>query len=210
MDFIDEKIEKYAYDHTQPESELLNRLEKETWDTLEIPQMLTGRIEGRFLKLLVQISNAHSVLEIGTFSGFGSLNMAEGLPDDGILVTCDIDPDSCKVARKYFEESPHGKKISLMEGPALESIEKLHGPIDLVFIDADKINYQNYFEAVLPKVRQGGLIVVDNVLWSGSVLNPKDESSIAIHNFNEAVSKDPRVEGVLLTVRDGIFCLRKK
>ncbi len=210
MDFIDEKIEAYAHAHTADEGELLQRLVAETRRDLEIPQMLTGRIEGRMLKMLAHLLGAKRILEIGTFSGYSALSMAEALPDDGSLFTCDEDPVAIAVAKKYFAESPHGKKITLLEGPALESIKSLAGPFDMAFIDADKENYLNYYKAILPLIRTGGLIVVDNVLWSGRVLDPKDPSDHAICEFNEAVIGDDRVDPVLLTVRDGVYCLRKK
>jgi len=210
MDFIDEKIEAYAYGHTADEGELLQRLVAETHRDLEIPQMLTGRIEGRLLKLLAHLLGAKRILEIGTFSGYSALSMAEALSDDGSLFTCDEDPTAIAVAKKYFAESPHGKKITLLEGLALESIKSLTGSFDMAFIDADKENYLNYYRAILPLIRTGGLIVVDNVLWSGRVLDPKDPSDHAICEFNEAVIRDDRVDPVLLTVRDGVYCLRKK
>ena len=209
MDFIDEKIEQYAFDHTSEEGELLRRLEEETYEKLEIPQMTTGRIEARLLKLLARLVGAQRILEIGTFGGYSALSMAEALPEDGTLVTCDEDPVAIAFAQKYFSESSHGKKIKQMEGPALESIKKLTGPFDMAFIDADKINYSNYYEAILPMISPGGLIAVDNVLWSGRVLDPQDESDRAIHEFNERVVKDQRVESVLLTVRDGLNCIIK-
>lgn len=209
MDFIDGKIEQYAFDHTSEEGELLRRLEEETYEKLEIPQMTTGRIEARFLKLLARLVGAQRILEIGTFGGYSALSMAEALPEGGTLVTCDEDPVAIAFAQKYFSESPHGKKIKQMEGPALESIEKLTGTFDMAFIDADKINYSNYYEAILPMIRPGGLIAVDNVLWSGRVLDPQDESDRAIHEFNEWIVKDQRVESVLLTVRDGLNCIIK-
>ena len=209
MDFINEDIENYAHEHTQSEGELLAQLEKETYETLEIPQMTTGRIEGRFLKMLAQLIGAKRILEIGTFGGYASLSMAEALPDDGELITCDVDPIAIAFAKRFFAKSEHGKKITLMEGPALESLKTLSGPLDMAFIDADKENYWNYYEAILPMIRPGGLIVVDNVLWSGRVLNPVDASDKAIHQFNERIKNDARVESVLLTVRDGIYCIRK-
>ncbi|MZH03686.1 MAG: methyltransferase [Nitrospinae bacterium] len=143
MDFIDEKIEQYAYDHTSEESELLTKLEKETYEKLEIPQMTTGRIEAGLLKLLARLVEARRILEIGTFGGYSALSMAEALPEDGALVTCDNDPVAIAFAQKYFSESPHGKKIKQMEGPALESIKKLTGTFDMAFIDADKITKKN-------------------------------------------------------------------
>ena len=209
MDFIDEKIEKYAFNHTSEEGELLKRLEDETYEKLEIPQMTTGRLEARLLKLLARLVGARRILEIGTFGGYSALSMAESLPEDGALVTCEMDPVAITFARRYFSESPHGEKITLMEGPALESIEKLSGTFDMAFIDADKVNYCNYYEAILPMIRDGGLIAVDNVLWSGRVLDPKDESDIAIDQFNKRIIEDQRVESVLLTVRDGLNCIVK-
>jgi predicted O-methyltransferase YrrM len=210
MDFINEEIEKYAYEHTQDEGDLLAQLEKETYASLEIPHMITGRIEGRFLKMLVHLLKAKRVLEIGTFGGYATLSMAAALPKDGQLFTCDIDPQAIAFAKRFFSQSEHGSKITLLEGPALESLKTLSGPFDFAFIDADKENYWNYYEAIFPMIVPGGLIVVDNVLWSGRVLNPVDASDKAIHQFNERVVQDVRVEPVMLTVRDGIYCLRKR
>ncbi len=209
MDFIDEKIEQYAFDHTSEEGELLRRLEEETYEKLEIPQMTTGRLEARFLKLLARLVGARRILEIGTFGGYSALSMAEALPEDGTLMTCEVDPVAIAFAQKYFAQSLHGKKITLLEGPALESIKTLTGQFDMAFIDADKENYSNYYEAIFPLIRKGGLIAVDNVLWSGRVLDPQDDSDKAIHQFNELVIKDQRVESVLLTVRDGLSCIIK-
>jgi len=157
MDFIDEKIEQYAFDHTSEESDLLRRLEEETYQKLEIPHMTTGRVEAQLLKLLARLVGAQRILEIGTFGGYSALSMAEALPEGGTLVTCEMDPVAITFARKYFSESPHGKKITLLEGPALESIKTLTGSFDMAFIDADKENYSNYYEAVLPLIRPGGI-----------------------------------------------------
>lgn len=209
---VDERIEEYAFDHTTPESELLERLETETYARMSNPQMQVGRIEGRFLNMLVRLLSARRVLEIGMFTGYSALMMAEALPDDGRIITCDIDPKAEAIARKYFAESPDGHKVEVRMGPALDTISTLSGPLDMVFIDADKENYTNYYEACLPLVRPGGLIVADNVLWSGRVLDPKadDDDSIAIVAFNAHVQSDPRVENVLLTVRDGMMLAQKK
>ena len=209
MGFIDEKIEEYAYQHTSEEGELLRRLEEETYEKLEIPHMTTGRVEATLLKLLARLVGARRILEIGTFGGYSALSMAEALPQEGALVTCEMDPVAIAFAQKYFSQSPHGKKITLLEGPALDSIKTLAGTFDMAFIDADKVNYCNYYEAILPLIRQGGLIAVDNVLWSGRVLDPKDDSDKAIHQFNERIVQDRRVESVLLTVRDGLNCIVK-
>ena len=209
MDFIDEKIEEYAFDHTSYEGDLLKQLEEETYEKLDIPQMTTGRIEARLLKMLARLAGAKRILEIGTFAGYSALSMAEALPEKGELVTCELDPEAIFVAKKYFGLSPHGKKITLMEGPALDSLKKVSGFFDMAFIDADKENYSNYYDAIFPLIRPRGLIAIDNVLWSGRVLDPKDNSDKAIHELNEKVVRDNRVESVMLTVRDGLNCIMK-
>ncbi len=202
-------IEEYALAKTDKHEELLEDLMKETYDKMEFPHMLTGPIEGQFLKMMVKVAAAKNILEVGTFTGYSGLRMAEGLPADGKLITLDINDVCLDVARKYFAKSEHGKKIEIIKGPALDSIKNLDGPFDLVFIDADKTNYLNYYEAVLPKVKKGGIILVDNCLWSGKVLDPQTEDDIAIDKFNSRVSADDRVEKVLLTVRDGVYFIRK-
>ena len=209
MDFIDEKIEEYDFDHTSYEGDLLKQLEEETYEKLDIPQMTTGRIEARLLKMLARLTGDKRILEIGTFAGYSALSMAEALPEKGELVTCEVDPEAIFVAKKYFGLSPHGKKITLMEGPALYSLKKVSGLFDMAFIDADKENYSNYYDSIFPLIRPRGLIAIDNVLWSGRVLDPKDNSDKAIHELNEKVVRDNRVESVLLTVRDGLNCIIK-
>jgi caffeoyl-CoA O-methyltransferase len=210
ISFISEEIERYAHDHTKPESDLFRRLRDETYRDMSSPQMQVGRIEGTFLKLLVRLIGARRVLEIGMFTGYSALMMAEGLPEDGRLITCDVDPKAEAIARRYFAESPHGHKIEIRMGPALETVRTLQGPIDMAFIDADKENYPDYYEACLGLLRPGGLIVADNVLWSGRVLKPEDEHTRAIVAFNERVEADPRVENVCLTVRDGMMLAWKR
>ena len=210
MDFLNKDIENYAYDHSQVECDLLFRLEMETYEKLEIPQMLTGRIEGRLLKMLAQLVEARRIIEVGTFSGYSALSMAEALPENGYIITCEIDPVAIKFAKRFFRKSPHGRKVFLKEGPALDTLKKVSGFFDMAFIDADKENYLNYYEILLPMMRSGGLIVVDNVLWSGRVLNPQEPSDQAIHNFNQKIILDHRVEKVMLTIRDGVFLLRKR
>jgi caffeoyl-CoA O-methyltransferase len=210
MNFINEDVENYAYNHTEMESDLFRLLEDETNATMPSPNMLVGKIEGQFLKLLVQLTGARRVLEIGTFTGYSALMMAEGLPGDGRLVTCEINPKAAEIARRYFAKSPHGHKIEIRLGAALETIATLSEPLDIVFIDADKTNYLNYYEACLPLLRPGGLIIADNVLWSGKVIAPNDDDTRAIVAFNERVQADPRVENVCLTVRDGMMLARLK
>jgi caffeoyl-CoA O-methyltransferase len=176
---------------------------------MDAPQMLTGRLEGRLLKLLAALCGAERVLEIGTFTGYSALSMAEGLPDDGRIITCEIEKAHAAMAQRYFDRSPHGKKIEIRLGPALETLASLTGPFDLAFIDADKGNYPAYYERSVELVRPGGLILVDNTLWSGQVLNPQDAESKAIDALNRRIAADARVENVLLTVRDGLQVVRK-
>ena len=159
--FIDQAVEQYAHDHTKPESDLFHKLRDETYAEMSSPQMQVGRIEGRFLKMLVRLTGARRILEIGMFTGYSALMMAEGLPEDGQLITCDVNPKAEAIARRYFDESPNGHKIEIRMGPALETIKTLSGPLDMVFIDADKSNYSNYYEACFPLVKPGGLIVGD-------------------------------------------------
>lgn len=210
LTLVPEAIEAYAAAHSDPVPPLLDALREETYAKMSSPQMQVGRIEGSFLKLLVRLSRARRVLEIGMFTGYSGLMMAEGLPDDGELITCDVDPQAEEVARRSFAKSPHGKKIQIRMGPALQTMKTLQGPFDLVFIDADKENYSAYYDAAFPLLRAGGLIVADNTLWSGRVLDPQSDSDRAIVAFNEKVARDSRVEKVLLTVRDGMMLAFKK
>ena len=217
MFVVPEEIEEYALLHSSPEDALLHALAQDTQENVAWPQMQTGHVEGSFLRMLVQLSGARRVLEIGTYTGYSALSMAMGLPEDGRVITCDIDRKATALAREYWARSPHGAKIDLRLGPALETLngagrsgEPLEGPFDFVFIDADKENYVNYWEAILPKVRQGGLIAADNVLWSGKVLDPQEKSDHAIVAFNRHVLCDGRVDLVMLTIRDGITLARKK
>jgi predicted O-methyltransferase YrrM len=167
--------------------------------------MQVGLLEGRFLQMLVRLTGARNILEIGMFTGYSTLMMAEALPEDGRLITCEVDLKAEAMARKYFGESPHGHKITIRMGPALETIKALSGPLDMVFIDADKPNYSNYYHACFPLVKPGGLIIGDNVFWSGKVIDPQDDDTRAIVAFNQLVQSDPRVENICLTVRDGMM-----
>ena len=207
---VDERIEAYAANHTRAQPELLNRLAEETHGSMKDPEMLTGRLEGGFLRLMVRAFQARRIVEVGMFTGYSALSMAEALPDEGKLITCEVNPEAEAIARRYFQESPHGSKIEIRMGPALETLEKLEGPFDFAFIDADKENYPSYYELCLERLRPGGAIAVDNVLWSGEVLDPKDEEARAIATLNERVTKDDRVDHVLLTIRDGVMLVIKK
>jgi caffeoyl-CoA O-methyltransferase len=210
MDSQPHQIEAYAQAHSSPEDPLLAELARVTHERSNRARMLTGHIEGALLRMLVQALGARRVLELGTFTGYSALSMAMGLPDNGRVITCDIDPETTQIARDFWARSVHGAKIELRLGPAPETIRSLDGPLDFVFIDADKANYIAYWDAVLPKVRPGGLIAADNVLWSGRVLDPKEPDDHAIVAFNRHVRHDDRVELVMLTVRDGITLARKR
>jgi caffeoyl-CoA O-methyltransferase len=206
---VDEQVEQYAEAHTTPPDELLARLQEETYATTSVPQMLTGPVEGRLLEFLVHASGARRILDIGTFTGYSALSMAEALPDDGRIDTCEVDEKHAEIARRYFAESPHGDKITLHFGPALETIARLEGSFDLVFIDADKDNYDNYYEAVLPRLSERGLIAIDNTLWSGRVVDPQDEKTEMIAALNDKLVQDERVACVQLAIRDGVTLVRR-
>lgn len=212
MDIVSPEIEEYAEAHTTPPDELLAELAAETRATLRLPQMLTGTIEGRFLELLVHASGARRVLEIGTFSGYSALSMAGGLPPDGRIDTCEIDPTHAEVARRYIARSAYADRITVHLGPALETIESLEGEFDFVFIDADKEGYIGYYDAVLPRLTERGLIAADNTLWSGRVVEPDeaDDGTRAIVAFNEHVRADSRVTSVMLSIRDGVTLIRRR
>lgn len=207
---IEKNIEQYAYDHTKAEGDLFIDLREETYKKMASPQMQVGRIEGQFLKMLVRLTRAKNILEIGMFTGYSALMMAEALAEDGKLITCEISPDSETMAKSYFAKSPHGHKIEVRMGPALDTIASISQMQDMIFIDADKANYPLYYQNCMKILRPGGLIVVDNVLWSGRVLNPEDKDTLAIDQFNKQVTEDPAVENVCLTVRDGMMLVWKR
>ncbi len=210
LTLVPQDIEEYASAHTTAPAPLFDELRKFTFSQMSAPQMQVGRVEGTFLRLLVALCGARRVLEIGTFTGYSALMMAEGLPDDGELITCDLNPKAAEAARSFFERSPHGRKIQLRLGPALETLKTPEGPFALAITEADKGGYAAYWDAVLPLLRPGGLVVADNVLWSGRVLQPESPDDHAIVAFNAKVAADPRVEHVLLTVRDGMMLARKR
>lgn len=210
LTLVPEAIERYAHAHTAPAPDLLRELQAETEQVMgRRSQMLSGPIEGALLQFLIASLGARRVLEIGTFTGYSALMMAAALPEGGRLITCDVNPDALAIAGRYFARSPYGSKIEVREGPALETIGTLTEPLDLVFIDADKTNYLNYYEAVLPRLAERGVIAVDNVLWSGRVLDPKEDNDRAIAGFNDRIHNDPRVTNVILTVRDGLMLIRR-
>ncbi len=207
---VDERLDSYAFENTTPEPELLQSLAERTLRDMKDPQMLTGRVEGRFLKLLVQLCRPQRVLEVGTFTGYSALSMAEGLDEGAQVITCEVDPVAQKVAREAFDASPVGHRIEIRMGPALDTIRSLSRPVDMSFIDADKERYPEYYEEILERTRPGGLLVLDNMLWSGRVVEPADDISRTLAALNEKIAHDERVENVLLTVRDGLQLVRKR
>jgi len=204
-------IEAYAQAHSMPESDLCRALREETQRRMEAPQMIVGPLEGAFLKMMTQLVQATSVLEIGMFTGYSALCFAEALPAEGTVLTCELDEESAALARRHFARSPIGQKIEVRMGPALETMRHLNGPFDLIFIDADKINYVNYYRRALDLLSSRGVILIDNVLWDGGVLKQPapDEKTAAIQELNRTVSSDPRVAAVLVTIRDGVLVIRK-
>jgi len=212
IEIADPGVEQYAVEHTTPEPPWFATLAEETRNATRAPTMMVGTLEGRLLTALVAMLRPRSVLEIGTFTGYSALSMAEALPADGRIVTCDISEEHLAIARRHIAASPYAGVIEIRSGPALETIATLPGPFDLVFIDADKTSYSAYFEATLAKLAPDGVILVDNVLWSGRVLDPAitDPDTAAITAFNDQVVADDRVEVVMLTVRDGVSLIRRR
>lgn len=211
MHFLSEELEDYVEKHSENEPELLAALNRETHLKILSPRMLSGHFQGRVLSMLSKLIRPKSILEIGTYTGYSALCLCEGMAADGVLHTIDIKDELVGFQRKYFDQSPWGKQIVQHLGPATEIIPKLVAPFDLVFIDADKENYQNYYELILPKMNRGGVILSDNVLWSGKVLEPvkdNDRSTKALMTYNEHLKNDPRVETVLLPIRDGLTVSR--
>jgi caffeoyl-CoA O-methyltransferase len=209
---ISPDIEAYAQAHSIPESELCRALREETERRMESPQMIVGPLEGAFLKMMTQLVQATRVLEIGMFTGYSALCFAEALPADGTVITCEIDEESTALARTYITRSPVGKKVEIRMGPALDTMRSLKGPFDLIFIDADKTNYVNYYRRALDLLSPRGVILIDNVLWNGDVLKQPapDERTAAIQELNRTVSSDPLVSAVLVTIRDGVLVVRRK
>ena len=205
MDIVDPRLADYAERLSSPHDPLLTELSEATREALGSEEMLTGPVAGRFLELLVWFGRPQRVLEIGTFSGHSALTMAAALPEGGRIDTCEVDPERAALAQRYFDRSPVGSRITLHVGPALETISKLEGDFDLVFIDADKGGYVDYYEALVPRLSERGLIVADNTLYGGQVL----EGDGPIVRFDEHVAADPRTVQVLLTVRDGMTLIRR-
>jgi caffeoyl-CoA O-methyltransferase len=209
---VEATVEEYAEAHSSPNGELFERLAAETREKTTAPQMMVGLLEGTFLAFLVRSLGARRVLELGTFTGYSAISMAQALPTGGRVITCDVNEETTAIANRYAEEAGVADRIDFRLGPALDTIAGLDGPFELVFIDADKVNYVNYYEATLPLLADNGLMVVDNTLWSGVVADAdnQEETTQAIRALNDRVLEDPRVENVLLTVRDGMNLVRRR
>jgi len=214
MEFLDENISAYAEAHTSPESDLLNEVNRETNAKVLQPRMLSGHLQGRFLSMLSKMIQPHTILEIGTYTGYSALCLAEGLAEGGVLHTIDNNEELETRVRGFIKESDYNDNIQFHIGNAMEVIPSLTAQFDLVFIDADKVNYSNYYELVFERIRPGGYIIADNVLWSGKVLDKNeiasDDDTKALAEFNEMVQADNRVENILLPIRDGLMVVRKR
>ena len=212
MNFLDPEIEQYAEAHTTPESSLLAQITRDTYLEVLQPRMLSGHLQGRVLSMLSKMIRPNAILEIGTYTGYSALCLAEGLSAHGTLLTIDKNMELYDRANAYFSESEFASKIKMLKGNALAIVPDLKQKWDLIFIDADKENYQNYYDLTLPNLNKGGFIIADNVLWSGKVIdaNESDVDTIALRSFNTALIEDIRVEVLMLPVRDGLTVVRKK
>jgi predicted O-methyltransferase YrrM len=212
MEFISDELDEYCIGHTSPENEILSKLNRETHAKVLQSRMLSGHFQGRFLSMLSHMIRPKNILEIGTFTGYSALCMAEGLQENGKLLTIDVNEELEVFVRGFFNQSPLKDKIEFRIGNAIEIIPTLTQTFDLVFIDADKLDYHLYYDLVFDKVNQGGYIISDNVLWSGKVVDPgkKDKDTISIRAFNKKLHEDPRTENILLPIRDGLIVVRKR
>lgn len=211
MKLISKKIEDYVSEHSQRESKLLKELSKETWQKVLKPRMISGAYQGRILAMVSKLLRPKTILEIGTFTGYSALCLAEGLIDGGTLYTIDKNEELDDFAKKYFQKSAYQQQIQKLTGDAMELISTINKKFDLVFMDADKRNYSNYFKLIINKMNKGGVILSDNVLWYGKVMeniNPKDKDTLAIANYNKLLATDKRVETVMLPIRDGLTISR--
>lgn len=212
MEFLDPQIENYVLKHTRPEPEVLQKLNRETHAKVLMPRMLSGHLQGQVLQMLSHMIQPSHILEVGTYTGYSAICLSAGLQAGGKLVTIDINEELAPMVKKYFAEAGIAGRAEMRVGNALEIIPALKGPFDIVFIDADKVNYSNYYDLAFPKVRMGGYIIADNVLWSGKVIGETakmDEDTRAICDYSKKVQADPRVENVLFPIRDGLMVARK-
>tara|TARA_R110002050_G_scaffold3615_1_gene18861 strand:+ start:1046 stop:1687 length:642 start_codon:yes stop_codon:yes gene_type:complete len=213
MNFLSDDLEYYLSQHHDPEEDLLAELNRQTHLKILQPRMLSGPLQGRYLSFLSKLLRPERILEIGTYTGYSALCLAEGLAPSGRLHTIEINDELESFTQSFFSRSAYADKLQLHIGDALEIIDELKEPWDLIFIDADKPRYLNYYEKLIPQLKSGAVILADNVLWSGKVLkepDPRDESTLALVEFNRFVQDDDRVENLLLPLRDGLMCIRKK
>ena len=213
MHFISDELDDYVTQHSENEPALLAALNKETYQKILLPRMLSGHLQGRFLSFITKLQQPKFIIEIGTYTGYSALCLAEGLAENGKLISIDVNEETSAFAKSFIQKTELANKIELVLGDAKEYIPKITEIIDLVFIDADKKNYLNYYHLVIDKLSKGGLIIADNVLWSGKITMPEsemDKETLALHQFNQFVQQDERVENILLPVRDGLMVIRKK
>ena len=210
MDFLPENIQKYISDNSQSESIILKELNRYTNSKVILPRMLSGHVQGRFLSMISKLVNPEIIVEVGTYTGYSCLCLAEGLKKNGKIITIEKDEEFASIAKKFFDRSNYKEKISLLIEDATKAIENISEKIDLAFIDADKVNYSKYYDMLFPKLKNGGLIVADNVLWSGKVVEEvSDDETQSIKNFNTKVKNDERVENLIVGIRDGIMVCQK-
>lgn len=210
MDFLPENIQKYISDNSQSESLILKELNRYTNSKVILPRMLSGHVQGRFLSMISKLVNPEIILEVGTYTGYSCLCLAEGLKKNGKIITIEKNEEFASIAKKFFDRSKYKEKISLLVEDAASAIENINEKIDLAFIDADKLNYTKYYDMLFPKLKAGGLIVADNVLWSGKVTEEvSDNETQSIKNFNTKVKNDERVENLIVGIRDGIMVCQK-
>ena len=210
MEFLNKELENYIENHSSPEPEILAQLNRETWSKVLMPRMLSGHIQGRALSFFSKMISPTNILEIGTYTGYSAISLAEGIKNNGELHTIDINEENTLLAKKYFKKSNYNKNIIQHIGNALDIIPTINKKFQLVFIDADKENYSNYFDLIVEKLDKNGIIIADNVLWSGKViLKDKDTETLALDNYNKKTSEDSRVENLLIGIRDGLMISRK-
>ncbi len=213
MEFITKELSDYCESNTSPETDILAQLNRETHLKVVSPRMLSGHLQGRFLSFISKLQQPKLILEIGTYTGYSALCLAEGLAENGKLISIDVNEETSAFAKLFIEKTEYANKIDLVLADAKNYIPTIKESIDLVFIDADKKNYLNYYHLVIDKLNKGGLIIADNVLWSGKITMPEstmDKETIALHQFNQFVQQDNRVENMLLPIRDGLMVVRKK
>ncbi|HRG01766.1 MAG TPA: O-methyltransferase [Bacteroidia bacterium] len=213
MEFISKELSDYCENNTTPESEILSKLNRETHLKVVSPRMLSGHLQGRFLSFISKLQQPKLIVEIGTYTGYSALCLAEGLVKDGKLISIDVNEETSSFAKSFISKTEYANQIDLVLADAKEFVTTINKPIDLVFIDADKKNYLNYYHLIIDKIKPGGLIIADNVLWSGKITMPEkemDRETLALHQFNQFVQQDSRVENILLPIRDGLMIVRKK